>query len=68
MACVEKGSFGVFKKHLELPHCAKRGGGGKFKSGGGVGSLFIRINGSFTLKAVKFCGYIKKTRNYIVYV
>lgn len=68
MACVEKGSFGVFKKHLELPHCAKRGGGvDKFKSGGGVGSLFIRINGSFTLKAVKFSGYIKN-RNYIVYV
>lgn len=37
-----------------------RGGGGKFKSGGGVGSLFIRINGSFTLKAVKFSGYKKK--------
>lgn len=47
-----------------------RGGGGvgKFKSGGGVGSLFIRINGSITLKAVKFSGYKKNSRNYIVYV
>lgn len=33
--------FWGLKKHLELPHCAK-GGGGKFKSGGGVGSLFVK--------------------------
>lgn len=33
--------FWGLKKHLELPHCAM-GGGGKFKSGGGVGSLFVK--------------------------
>lgn len=34
--------FWGLKKHLELPHCAKGGGGSKFKSGGGVGSLFVK--------------------------
>lgn len=61
--------FWGLKKHLELPHCAKGGEGSKFKSGGGVGSLFVKDKRVDQTKSCEIQWiYKKKPRNYIVYV
>lgn len=67
MACVERGSFGV-KKNTWSYHTVPRGGGSKFKSGGGVGSLFVKDKRVDHTKSCEIQWIYKKNRNYIVYV
>lgn len=67
MACVERGSFGVFKKTPGATTLCQ-GGGGKFKSGGGVGSLFVKDKRVDHTKSCEIQWIYKKPRNYIVYV
>lgn len=58
MACVERGSFVVYTWSY---HTVPRGGG-KFKSGGGVGSLFVKDKRVDHTKSCEIQWIYKKTQ------